>query len=902
MSPEIFKNKPYSYKSDVWALGCVLYEMTTLNHAFDANSLNGLATKIVKGKYPPINPKYSKYLSELIGQMLQLNPQQRPDLDQILRKPFIKKHIINFFTDIASRPSASIGEGTMIFKAAAGGPDKGSAVANDTNMISLRQQLNSLGLTEAVAEALAPKSTPQDDFEAIKYAREQASALQREKEHKKMVEAALEKLRLERENRAKDRVAAPAGMVRPSGYPVPQARPAAGQAAAAAAARVAARPGAIPSAAPSAAPSRNPSMGGPSVPISNIEAARREAVRRQQGDDVSENGDGSSVSGGRNKDAARRRSFGEDADRDSRNPDPRVDPRERDRKAVEDRRRQEAEQVQRQRADEKKREDARVEAKAREDARMRDEARSKEEVQARIRVEQIKVDQVRAQAEMAAKAKREALRDRERARQKEEIEQLKRDKLELDRRANERDRVREERRAQERERLEGNRREQMEVVQEKIGNMNEQISRIEKNPRPRGAPDRAEEKYSNEELSARDRVLMRRQEKQAKDEADRIEQLRAAEHDNRRIRQDANNNYRHQYYGESYDAPNYEFDTSDRGKPNNKGRMDAGELNDRLAEATKGKNRFDGGAGNDRGNERPGYEYGSDSGSENDGESVFEGNPSEPNAIEEEEDMVRREEELRAELNFATCRVEELKRTLQETKSFLGPRLPTRGRDAPPTAKGREGMVVQNEDVFEEQEEEVEEDDDYLYFDQSDNEVSTCDVLCILFKKSDIVCLRHQCRLISFPLLSYFVFFFKSCIIRCSIFVNLDLGYTRRNSCPQFQACTPRARAAPRAQAGHRRHGTYAGRSAQYVRRAAGHAVTLRAFERSHRATTAAVHGGPRQSRLQRCVQLPEAARRGGYIVFRCICLVLLCKCTCDLQSLPPLINNINVWSVRLHC
>lgn len=37
MSPEIFTNKPYNLKSDVWALGCVLYEMTTLCHAFDAS-------------------------------------------------------------------------------------------------------------------------------------------------------------------------------------------------------------------------------------------------------------------------------------------------------------------------------------------------------------------------------------------------------------------------------------------------------------------------------------------------------------------------------------------------------------------------------------------------------------------------------------------------------------------------------------------------------------------------------------------------------------------------------------------------------------------------------------------------------------------------------------------------
>ena len=27
MSPELFKNEPYSYKSDVWAFGCIIYEM-----------------------------------------------------------------------------------------------------------------------------------------------------------------------------------------------------------------------------------------------------------------------------------------------------------------------------------------------------------------------------------------------------------------------------------------------------------------------------------------------------------------------------------------------------------------------------------------------------------------------------------------------------------------------------------------------------------------------------------------------------------------------------------------------------------------------------------------------------------------------------------------------------------
>lgn len=82
--------------------------------------------------------------------------------------------------------------------------------------------------------------------------------------------------------------------------------------------------------------------------------------------------------------------------------------------------------------------------------------------------------------------------------------------------------------------------------------------------------------------------------------------------------------------------------------------------------------------------------------------------------------MERREEELRAELNFATCRVEELKRTLQETKSFLGPRLPTRGKDAPTTAKGGREASRAGEDVFEE---EVEDEDEDYDFDESDGEV-----------------------------------------------------------------------------------------------------------------------------------------------------------------------------------
>src|ERR1700712_3913013 len=71
MSPELFKNKPYNHKSDVWALGCVLYELATVGkHAFDAQAINGLAQKILKGIFLPIAPTYSKSLRDLLKSML----------------------------------------------------------------------------------------------------------------------------------------------------------------------------------------------------------------------------------------------------------------------------------------------------------------------------------------------------------------------------------------------------------------------------------------------------------------------------------------------------------------------------------------------------------------------------------------------------------------------------------------------------------------------------------------------------------------------------------------------------------------------------------------------------------------------------------------------------------------
>ena len=67
MSPEVCRSEPYSYKSDIWSLGCVLYECCMLKHAFESENLLGLVYKIVSDRYDPIPSQYTQDLGNLIA-------------------------------------------------------------------------------------------------------------------------------------------------------------------------------------------------------------------------------------------------------------------------------------------------------------------------------------------------------------------------------------------------------------------------------------------------------------------------------------------------------------------------------------------------------------------------------------------------------------------------------------------------------------------------------------------------------------------------------------------------------------------------------------------------------------------------------------------------------------------
>lgn len=90
LSPELLSEKPYNQKSDCWALGCILYELLTLRHPFDARNQGALILKILQGTYPPISrTQYSPEIRGLVDELLTRDSRRRPSVMTVLSKPFV---------------------------------------------------------------------------------------------------------------------------------------------------------------------------------------------------------------------------------------------------------------------------------------------------------------------------------------------------------------------------------------------------------------------------------------------------------------------------------------------------------------------------------------------------------------------------------------------------------------------------------------------------------------------------------------------------------------------------------------------------------------------------------------------------------------------------------------------
>ena len=95
-SPEVWKDLAYDNKSDIWSLGCVLYEMVTLYPPFRAQNMENLFKKVIKGEINRIPDKYSQDLFSIIKLLIQVNPEKRPSCEEILKNEIIIKKIEYF--------------------------------------------------------------------------------------------------------------------------------------------------------------------------------------------------------------------------------------------------------------------------------------------------------------------------------------------------------------------------------------------------------------------------------------------------------------------------------------------------------------------------------------------------------------------------------------------------------------------------------------------------------------------------------------------------------------------------------------------------------------------------------------------------------------------------------------
>ena len=85
----------YDQKADIWSLGTICYELAIGKSAFEANKIDDLIAKIEKGEYT-VPTNLSRELISFINGMLQYDPNQRLNIDQLAKHPFLNKNVSNF--------------------------------------------------------------------------------------------------------------------------------------------------------------------------------------------------------------------------------------------------------------------------------------------------------------------------------------------------------------------------------------------------------------------------------------------------------------------------------------------------------------------------------------------------------------------------------------------------------------------------------------------------------------------------------------------------------------------------------------------------------------------------------------------------------------------------------------